>query len=91
MLKRDELRKKGSCLNKAQDDEPIFVLLARDPIAHHIVRRWADMAAQKQIHDSDKVEEARALADMMRDWRQGWRPKRRWWHALSPFRRRKQR
>lgn len=40
MRKRDELNDSESCLNKARDDEYIFVLLARDPAAPIALRAW---------------------------------------------------
>lgn len=42
MLKRDELDYTESCLNKARDDERLFVLLARDPAAPVAIRAWVD-------------------------------------------------
>lgn len=33
MKKRDELTSQNSCLNKANDDEMIFVLRGKDPVA----------------------------------------------------------
>ena len=67
MLKKDELRTPTSCLNKAGDDEPIFVLRAKDINAAHAVRLWASMSAG--IHEPKKIDEARALAKQMDDWR----------------------
>lgn len=40
MKKRDELSDKTSCLNKAADEELLFVLLERDPAACVAVRAW---------------------------------------------------
>jgi len=40
MRKRDELDDTDSCLNKARDDERLFVLLARDPAAPVAIRAW---------------------------------------------------
>lgn len=40
MRKRDELTDPTSCLNKAGDDEMLFVLLARDPAAPVAVEAW---------------------------------------------------
>jgi hypothetical protein len=40
MRKRDEVADPGSCLNKARDDEWLFVLLGRDPAAPAAVRAW---------------------------------------------------
>lgn len=41
MLKRDELANPESCLNKAADDEPLFVLRANDENAPAAVAGWA--------------------------------------------------
>jgi hypothetical protein len=41
MLKRDELTDPNSCLNRAADDELIFVLLARDVATPHGIREWS--------------------------------------------------
>lgn len=38
------------CLAKAEDDEPIFVLLARDPIGAELVALWAMLNDQKFAH-----------------------------------------
>jgi hypothetical protein len=38
--KRDELADPKSCLNKARDDERLFVLLERDEAAPNTVRYW---------------------------------------------------
>ncbi len=40
MLKHDELSNPESCLNKARDHEPIFVLLGRDAAARHAIHEW---------------------------------------------------
>ncbi len=40
MRKRDELTSPTSCLNKAKDDEWLFVLLGRDKAAPSAVRAW---------------------------------------------------
>lgn len=41
MKKKDELADPDSCLNRAKDDEIIFVILARDVAAPHAVIEWA--------------------------------------------------
>jgi len=58
------------CLAKAEDDEPLFILLARDPIAPAMVRLWADAAAAsaKTEKDSAKAENAALIADKMEVW-----------------------
>lgn len=59
----------SSCLAKAGDDEPIFVLRANDPMAPYIVRKWAaESAAHGQPHE--KIIGAMNLAKEMQEWRQ---------------------
>lgn len=69
MKKRDEIEQPSSCLNKAAEDEPVFVLRAKDPIAPAAVEEWARQAQQTGRHEPAKIEEARALAQQMREWR----------------------
>lgn len=68
MLKRDELNFPTSCLNSADDDEPIFVLKSTDPIAPATVRFWADVRELDGKTRPEKIEEARKLASKMEDW-----------------------
>lgn len=58
-----------SCLQKAAEDEPIFVLRAKDTLAPGLVEEWADRAAAQGAPDG-KVAEARMQADQMRAWQQ---------------------
>lgn len=67
MKKRDELRDPKSCLNKAQAEEPVFVLRGKDPVGAAAVRHWATMA--DGVHEPEKIKEALKLADQMDDWR----------------------
>lgn len=65
----------NDCYSIALQDEPMFVLLARDPDAPSLVRRWADRrhdaisSGEKPITDIDKVYEARLCASAMENWR----------------------
>ncbi len=59
---------KFDCYSAAEPDEPIFVLLARDPQAAVLVRQWAD-DRQKRTGVTEKVTEARKLAEDMDMWR----------------------
>jgi hypothetical protein len=52
------------CYAAAHPNEPMFVLLGRDPMAGNLVRRWADMR-EEAGEDAEKVAEARACADAM--------------------------
>ena len=58
---------KFDSLPKLADDEPYFVLRARDPVSEALVRDWADFA-ERQGCNPEKVAEARACAEAMRNW-----------------------
>lgn len=55
------------CYLNAHPDEPMFILLGRDPIAADLVEEWA-RRREAQRGPSPKVEEARACARAMREW-----------------------
>ena len=63
------------CYDKALPDEPMFILLARDPRAPQIIEQWAcrrenDIdVGYKPESDRAMVEEAQRCADQMREWR----------------------
>jgi hypothetical protein len=40
---------KFDCYDAAKDDEPMFTLLARDPLAPWLVEMWADMKSGDMI------------------------------------------
>ena len=77
MLKSLEISTPTSCLNKSQDNEPLFVLTARDVIAPHAVRQWAQLYAQLKTSGTRnmtnkerlKYNEAMAAALQMELWR----------------------
>ena len=54
------------CYANALDDEPMFVLLGRDPQAPELVRAWADKRASKE---PAKADEAYACAAAMEGFR----------------------
>jgi hypothetical protein len=58
---------KFDCHAAAEPDEPMFVLLGRDPMAGFLVQLWADLRKLK-LEDPDKVEEAEACAAAMDAW-----------------------
>lgn len=58
---------KFDCYANADPDEPMFILLGRDPMAAFLVEQWADLR-EWQNEDPDKVAEARECARKMRDW-----------------------
>lgn len=58
------------CYDKAEPDEPMFVLLGRDPLAPALVEEWA-AARHNSEPDDPKVAEALECADAMRSYRRG--------------------
>ncbi len=58
----------STCLQKAADNEPIFVLRAQDNFSPHVIDIWATLAASTLGRDHPKVLSAYALADEMRKW-----------------------
>lgn len=68
------------CYDAAEDDEPMFVLLARDASAPNIVEEWARCRFRKLAHETEsvgdesltrglrKIAEALYCAQAMRDW-----------------------
>lgn len=55
------------CYANADPDEPMFVLLGRDPMAGNIVRKWAD-ARIADGEEYEKVKEALDCADALDEW-----------------------
>lgn len=58
-----------SCFQKAEDDEPLFTLLARDKTAPLLVELWARLREQRDGY-TDQVAEALNTAADMRAWRE---------------------
>ena len=62
------------CYANAAPDEPMFILLGRDPHAHAAVRKWANdrmvmiHAGLKPASDVHMVWEARECADAMEEY-----------------------
>ena len=63
------------CLGKSADDEPVFILVARDKFAARLVREWADwveheaaVTAQLTAIRREKIADARRLAMRMDQW-----------------------
>ncbi len=57
------------CYAHAEDDEPMFVLLARDPLAPILVKLWASMHQLTKPDGLFKRGEARRCAKSMTAWR----------------------
>lgn len=73
MRAKDEVAGLG-CLGKAEPDEPVFVLLARDAFAPKLVEAWCELVldaydgAPPTTHTQVKIQEARELAEQMLAW-----------------------
>lgn len=62
---------KFDCYTNAKDDEPIFVLLARDPLAPQLVRKWAQLTKMRAatMKTVEKSLEATNCANAMEKWK----------------------
>lgn len=79
MTKKEELEaalKGDGCLGRSAEDEPVFVICGRDPVAGRILREWADhreiLAVRTgQLTDREKLKiaGARREALQMDQWR----------------------
>lgn len=71
MQKRLEIMCNSSCLNKAGDDEPVFVLRAKDKAAPLAIRLWCHERVMLGLNkgDDEQIVEARECADQMDDYR----------------------
>jgi hypothetical protein len=59
---------------RAQDDEPVFILMARDVLAASVVREYARAAMRfrglvPEAKLTDKLAEVHRVADAMDEWR----------------------
>lgn len=76
MLRKEEITNPNSCLNRAADTEPVFVLRAHDELASLLVREWAALyetqkrkAGAWDDRAKKKHADALGLADAMQAWR----------------------
>lgn len=67
MRKIDEVLKTNSCLNKAKNNEMIFVLLGRDSAAPHAIREWCKerIRQNKNFPSDPQILEAIRCAEIM--------------------------
>ncbi len=72
MIKHMELAELNSCLNKAEDDEPIFVLRAKDPVAVATILHWCNLRVEngKNQPGDAKLAEAMRLCNQIAEWRE---------------------
>lgn len=71
MTRSKELSDPNSCFSKAKEDEPMFVLLARDVMAPDIVREWCRQRIKflNQSPADEQIKEAMAIAQQMEEWK----------------------
>ena len=55
------------CYANAEPDEPMFILLGRDPMAPSLVEAWAEYR-EANGEAMGKVDEAKRCARSMREW-----------------------
>jgi len=70
MRRQDEIRQKGSCLNRATENEMIFVLLGRDKCAPAAIRYWCGeriRTGKNKATDFQIVDALNCAAAMERD------------------------
>lgn len=60
----------SQCLRKAGEDEPIFVLRAKDPTAPQVIVKW--VAENIGVQPFEKLQGALALAHEMQEWRESY-------------------
>jgi len=56
------------CYANAEPDEPMFILLARDPFAPLVVQYWAMLRRQAGKTSPEKLNEAEQCAESMAKW-----------------------
>ena len=59
---------KFDCYDAAEPDEPMFVLMGRDPDASMLVVLWAAVRAKRGTTSADKIAEANACSSAMEEW-----------------------
>jgi hypothetical protein len=68
--KTELMRDPNSCLGKAADDEPVFLLRAHDVAAPAVIEYWVGkrIALNKNAPDDPKIIESLDIANKMREW-----------------------
>lgn len=73
MRKIEELTDPMSCWSRADNQEPVFVLLGRDVVAPHVIRFWCQMrvdAGKNQLDDA-QITSALQLAAVIEEEQRG--------------------
>jgi hypothetical protein len=67
MIKLNEVSMPGSAWNRTEDNEPVFILVARDKIAAATVEAWVAFARTHGVNQR-KLSEALEVAGAMEAW-----------------------
>jgi hypothetical protein len=59
------------CYAHAHPEEPLFILLGRDPVAASMVRLWAEVRAELGMTSQGKLAESYESADKIEAWSKG--------------------
>jgi len=57
------------CYANALPDEPMFVLLARDVTAPHVIKKWIELRKALGLDTPEKHADALMVAEDMRQWK----------------------
>lgn len=73
MTKIETISDPNSCLNKAKDDEPVFILLGRDMDAPMTIEKWCDFRVQsgKNKFEDEQIQDALNVSAQMRLYGEG--------------------
>lgn len=68
--KAENLIHKDSCWNRADNDEPVFVLLGRDRAAPLVVREWIKLRVMsgKNTMEDKQIQDALSIIHKMTDY-----------------------
>lgn len=71
MKKNEELASPTSCLNKAEEDEMVFVLLERDAAAPDAIRAWIESRIKRGLNQplDEQLVKAEKVAQYMEEHR----------------------
>jgi hypothetical protein len=68
MTKRELIEDPQSCLNNTGDEEPVFLLRARDVLAPKVVRLWVTLLKMETDEHNEKASQAYTLSNQMLTW-----------------------
>ena len=71
MTKANEKVDENSCLNRAYDDEPLFILRAKDPLFCNLINIWIEARVKYGLNSpyDNKIQEARNIMQLGSLWR----------------------